>query len=670
MIQTVGIKFEAQGLNTVIVDMRALSTAVKSLATGIKALENLNVSAAVANLNKLASGMTAAASQLVTAANQVNYAATSFSQANTGMGAMQPAATTAPKGTTASQQTKGPWYGGGEILRTTGNLAKYTAAFGLLFGAKEFAQDTLLGDSRRSLVDPQLNLHAIGYKTKEDKRGVEYAASDFLSEIRGNIKREDFMKSVAEMGSALPHDDPKSPAMNKQTHVDMAKIAVAFGKLSQMTPDAASQHLESLVSAIYNMGNAKDKWRMRHEPGYAAEMTGNIAGQAYKAIDIFKMRGQDQADFMKYMTPTMLEKGWDFPTMMAVAGLATTVGFKASSTGRGAKTLLDVHPEKLGELMLAGSEDVSVAAKYKGGKAADRKAAGMAEFRKYEDEFRGDLVGWLSKRLGPAAQKAQQRGFNLADFSGANFLPLERLLTNMEALKELAKYVDIVRTQSPRGFEIVDEYKKALGDENAGTRMDNFISAWTRLTQAIADGNGPLSKFTGGIVDLSSRLLDWSAKIQEKINQRDGNKTDQVKGLLGEVPTFSMDRNRVRPAINNLEGMANYAGSQPLQDLERRAMANLKGESYSPLSKDAMSGGNMGMWKPPEIAPNIVTSTVQVYGTGEVRVVIDDQGFFQRVNKAIIEFQQRAGNAVSNTANSTGRAVGEAEGTATLGGMF
>lgn len=147
--------------------MRALSTAVKSLTTGIKALENLNVSAAVANLNKLASGMTAAASQLVTAANQVNYAATSFSQANTGMGAMQPAATTAPKGTTASQQTKGPWYGGGEILRTTGNLAKYTAAFGLLFLAqKEFAQDTLIGDSRRSLVDPQLNLHAIGYKTK------------------------------------------------------------------------------------------------------------------------------------------------------------------------------------------------------------------------------------------------------------------------------------------------------------------------------------------------------------------------------------------------------------------------------------------------------------------------------------------------------------------------
>lgn len=666
MIQTVGIKFEAQGLGTVAAEMKTLATSVASVVKAVKGLESLNTTAAITNLNKLAAGMTSAASQLVAAASQINSATTSFTAANSVMGKTTGGQTQAAAATTGSSKNQ---HAGllGDTVTTTGRLLKYSAAFGAVYGAKQFAESALMGESRKGLLDSQLNLHSIGYKTKEDKRGVEYAAKDFVASVRGNIKTEEFMKSVAEMGSALPHDDPNSPAMNKQTHIELGKIAVAFGKLSQMTPDAASQHLESLVSAIYNMGSPDTKWRMRNEQGYLSNYAGNMAGQAYKAIDIFKMRGQDQAEFMKYMTPTMLEKGWDFPTMLSLAGLATTVGFKASSTGRGSKTLLDAHPEKLGELLLAGSSDKNVAAKYRDSKAADKKAAGMAEFRKYEDEFRGDFAGWLQNRLGPAAQKAQGYGFNMADFSGTNFLPLMRMLTNPEAIKELQKAINIIRTESPKGTGIVDEYQKALGDDNAATRLDALSASWTRMTQAIADSSNPMVTFTGNVVDLTTKLMNWSAKLQEKFNKEDKNEPG-LKGLFGETPYFLKKHSNydMSQKLSSVHAFNDVVGdNMPLSDLQRRSMASLTGDNYQLGSKDMYAGSNMNMFKPPEIAPawREHTQRVSVEGQAEVTVTISDQGFFERVKKTLLRLEEKGvvantGEGLGNVANSTGRMLG------------
>ena len=136
MIQTVGIRFQAEGLDVVSRQMKVLASGVKSLVTGIKNLENLDTSKAITNLNRLALGMGNAASKLTMAANEINAAVTAFTGANAAVGRGRPGGVVGGDAHSSSRKPDLPWYSPTSILATTGNLAKYSTAFGLLYGTK------------------------------------------------------------------------------------------------------------------------------------------------------------------------------------------------------------------------------------------------------------------------------------------------------------------------------------------------------------------------------------------------------------------------------------------------------------------------------------------------------------------------------------------------------
>jgi len=663
LIQRVGIKFSAEGLGTVTDQMASLSQSVKTLARSLKKLETLNTSAALRNLYQLAHGMGNAASMLSKAAAEVNAATTAFTGANAALGRGRPGSggtAVVPSSPGSPTQPKGEiglWGGWPHELGRSAKLAKSLGTFYLLMKAVdmvgEVATTSFLGADRQRLLDPQLNLHAIGYKTQAEKRGVEYAAGDASFFYRGGIKKEDFMKSLAEMGSALPHDDPKAPAMNKQTHIDLAKIATSFAKMSQMTPDAGAQLMESLISAQYYMGKPELKERFKNQPGFTTQYASEIAGQSYKAIDIFKMRGQDIAESMKYLAPSMVAKGWNISDILTLTGYATTVGMKANMFARGMKSFLDANTGDIGEILLAGSPDENVAKAYKGSKPKDQKAAGKAMYAKYDKAMSEDLIGFLANTLSPAWERALSRGFDAKEFSGTNFLQAVRAILMKSSAEELLKARELV--ESGKGIDVVKEHKSVLDQDPGATARDALEQSWQRLSDAGADSSALFTRLGTGLSEFTTSVIDVLGRWQEWTNKKN---REMIEG--GQF--ISSSDMHTDMFTEYAEGVLNYAPRKPsftkLLNMQNKAISDIYDQPFSPITPMQHLGqANYGfsMFNVPSLQqqPTDQKTTHEVRGQAELTVAVDDQGLFQKVKKLISLYPTTSGGG--GLENSTGR---------------
>lgn len=624
-----------------------------------------------------------AASMLSKAAAEVNAATTAFTGANAALGRGRPSGGTAvvpvtpsPPTSTPTKQPIGLWGGWEHEKGRSIKLAKSLGTFWGLMSVWDAATalgTSAMGVSREDLIDPALRLHSIGYKTKEDKRKVERSSADFESYIRGDVKKADLMKVWAEMGSAIPHDDPTAPALTKDTHHSLMKIATAFSRLSEMTPEAGAKHLESILGAYYFSGDPETKRRMREEPGYMAHFAGTKAGQMYKAIDIFKLQGQDISEFMKYVTPSMLEKGWKFEDILTVAGLSTSTGFKANMAGRGWKTMMDVNADKLGELLLAGSPDAKVAEEYRNSKAGARKRAGFEMYWKHKDIFEKDLFGFIQNYLQPARERAEARQFNMKDFFGSNFSPQMKQWVNAETMKAAQHATNILQTQSPTGEAgIVDEYKGAL-DQETGLLSKSLGAEWKRFKDAIGDSGNIFSFAADGAIKFTKSLLGLSTFFFENQNHLSNGLWQAGSDAVGYIkrnwlPGAQQSRDSLESiAAMDAAGKGKTFGIGALN----RALSNIS-DDYIPVTAAMYQSGNMSMFKPQsmDVGYQPITHSIDVRGHGEVTVTINDEGFFQRVNRILMNFQKSAGETVNSTTNSTGRQIGGARGTEILGDMF
>lgn len=643
--------------------MTTLSQSVQTLARSLRRLENLNTSAALRNLYQLAHGMGNAASMLSKAAAQVNAATTAFTGANAALGRGRPSGGTAvvPGVPGTPSQPKGEiglWGGWPHELGRSAKLAKSLGTFYLIMKAVdmvgEVATTSFLGADRQRLLDPQLNLHAIGYKTQAEKRGVEYAAGDASFFYRGGIKKEEFMKSLAEMGSALPHDDPKAPAMNKQTHIDLAKIATSFAKMSQMTPDAGAQLMESLISAQYYMGKPELKERFKNQPGFTTQYASEIAGQSYKAIDIFKMRGQDIAESMKYLAPSMVAKGWNISDILTLTGYATTIGMKANMFARGMKSFLDANTGDIGEILLAGSPDENVAKAYKGSKPKDQKAAGKAMYAKYDKAMSEDLIGFLANTLSPAWERALSRGFDAKEFSGTNFLQAVRAILMKSSAEELLKARELV--ESGKGIDVVREHKEVLDQDPNATTISALGAAWQRLTDAAADSSGPLTRLGGGISDFTSSTIDALARWQEWTNKFNKKHFGDAKYNSAADMHTDMLTDWAEDELNKPKPQK--LAFTKLLNMQNKAISDIYDQPFSPITPMQHLGqANYGfsMFNVPSLQqqPTDQKTTHEVRGQAELTVAVDDQGLFQKVKKLISLYPTTSGGG--GLENSTGR---------------
>lgn len=642
--------------------MTTLSQSVQTLARSLRRLENLNTSAALRNLYQLAHGMGNAASMLSKAAAEVNAATTAFTGANAALGRGRPSGGTAvvPGVTPPASPPKtqiGLWGGADHEIGRTAKLAKSLGTFYLLMKAMdmagEIATTSFLGADRQRLLDPQLNLHAIGYKTQAEKRGVEYAAGDASFFYRGGIKKEEFMKSLAEMGSALPHDDPDAPAMTKQTHIELAKIATSFAKMSQVTPDAGAQLMESLIAAQYYMGKPELKEKFKNQPGFTTQYASDIAGQSYKAIDIFKMRGQDIAESMKYLAPSMAAKGWNISDVLTLTGYATTVGMKANMFARGMKSFLDANTGDIGEILLAGSPDEKVAQAYKGSKPKDQKAAGRAMYAKYDKAMSEDLIGFLSNVLSPAWERALSRGFDAKEFSGTNFLQAVRAILMKSSAEELLKARELVA--SGKGVDIVKEHKTALDQDPGATARDALAQSWQRFSDAAGDSSALFTRLGTGLSEFTTSVIDVLGRWQEWTN----NKNREMMEGKQFISSSDMHTDMF---TEYADSVLNYAPKKPaftkLLNMQNEAIANIYDQPFSPITPMQHLGqANYGlsMFNVPSLQPQTTDqkTTHEVRGQAEVTVAVDDQGLFQKVKKLISLYP--SSSAGGGLENSTGR---------------
>ena len=433
MIQTVGIKFEAQGLNTVIADMRALSTAVKSLTTGIKGLENINITTALNNLNSFATGISNAASRLVAAANQITAATSSFSAASN---AMSNVATTGTKttGTTGSSGKKADDHRGvvGDTMVTTGRLLKYSAAFGLVYGAKQ-ALGGLLGSGRADMADPAFRLAGVGITNREDKRAIEDSVTEFLKRNPYMGKISEGVSGAAELASAIPFGDKQFPTLNMDMLNRMNQMNMVYAKLAEMTPKQAADSGVLAMNAMIAHKPRAEQQQFYTQPGKMEGLYDQILGMQQKAIDISKLTGQDIAEFNKHALPLLLSRGWDYQSALAVAASEKDIGLRVSSGGRAMKNLY-THEDKVGLMMALGDPDEKRYQRLARMKKGAQLEEGYKYFQQVKEATKGDAFDML--QIGAKAkERLQSRRVNIQKLISAEFAQYFEELFNQDFIQ-------------------------------------------------------------------------------------------------------------------------------------------------------------------------------------------------------------------------------------------
>ena len=479
MIQTVGIRFEAQGLAEVTRQMKVLGRGINSLVNAVNKLETLNTSAAITNLNRLATGMGNAASKLMLASNEINAATLAFTNANAVMGRSKGGGLVGGPGGN-KRATESPSFAD-RTLMTTGNLLKYSAGFALVYGAKE-AITAAMGKTRADMAEPSFRLSGVGIKDKADKRKIEKDVTEFLIQNPYMGKISEGVAGAAEMASAIPFGDKRYPTLSIDLLNKMNRMNMVYSKLAEMTPKQAADSGVLSMNAIIAHKSKAEQDAYYKEPGKLEDLYDRILGMQQKAIDISKVTGQDIAEFNKHALPLLLSRGWNYESALAVAAAEKDIGLRVSSGGRAMKNLY-THEDKMGLLMALGSADEKLFNKLSGMKKKEQLEEGYRYFQQVKKWSGGDPTKFLDL-ASEAKSRAEGRGINTQKLISAEFAQYIEELLNKDFIEKLREYTKQIGKDWLPSAEREKLVKEAQEQENP---------LWKRLEQRI----DALGKFIG-----------------------------------------------------------------------------------------------------------------------------------------------------------------------------
>lgn len=659
MIQTVGIKFEAQGLDVVTGQMRALAASVGTLVRSITRLEKLNTSAAVSNLNQLAAGMGNAAARLVFAANQINAATSAFTAANAAIGRASagggvPSVISAPGTKTQTSQNTPKGYLG-ETLVTTGRLLRYSAAFGALYGTKEAAAG-LLGADRADMAEAGFRLSGVGIRDRADKRKIEKDVTDFLikNPYMGTISEG--VAGAAEMASAIPFNDPKYPALSIDLLNKMNRMNMVYAKLSEMTPKQAADSGVLAMNAIMASKSKEEQGEYYTQPGKLESLYDQVLGMQQKAVDISKITGQGIAEFNKHALPILLKSGWNYESSLAVAAAETDVGLRTSSGGRAMKNLY-THEDKIGLLMALGSPDEKYYKKLSSMKKEAQLEEGYRYFQEVKKWSKGDAPKMLDM-ASDARDRAASRGVNVQKLISTEFAQyIEELLdkTFIDKLKNhYIKQIGQDWLTAPQREAITDQ---SQADENP---------RWARLTQRMdalmkslgdtPSGGGPnavngLYAAADGVIDVLGLLATAATDPMKALHQLTfalGSAALEISGAFKTKETAAAEDSAYITGGQRLIEKAQTRWALPFEDKT----------GFTPVPGFSMF--NVPNFNNIDPSPSLRSATSEeqktmheVKGQAEVEVKINDQGFFDKV-RALVQLYPHTQSG-DGLANSTGR---------------
>ncbi len=241
------------------------------------------------------------------------------------------------KGRAASQKGLKPAY----------FMLRWMAMSKALQGTAYLGTDILMGNARDKIASANMDLTAIDFD-KVDRKRAELEGVKFSRQLP-MVSSDQYMKATSQTGSSLDVNETGFTNLNKVTQTALKLAQLTKIKDPEKAIDLVMGQLNAVVSTMTpderaSKLSAGSDWL----PNKAAE----IAGQMNAAIRIFPTWGKNIQDFMAMGLGTMTSKGWDLPRQLAFLGSLQAPGFKASSIGRSARTILGKEARTVARLQM------------------------------------------------------------------------------------------------------------------------------------------------------------------------------------------------------------------------------------------------------------------------------------------------------------------------------
>jgi hypothetical protein len=392
---------------------------------------------------------------------------------------------------------------GGTILRY--GLPAATMYGGYRFG-KNYFQNILGGKAREGVMEASKGLVATDFDTQE-RAVVEAAGSQFTSKfpLYGQKGLETYLTATAESASSF---DP-----NRVGYKNIKGLTETSMKLSAMTGQKDPQQSVRLITDILNAKMLRLTPKRRESAlspssDYLSKESEKIAGQLNAAIRVFPAWGKDIQNFQAQGLGVFLEKGWDLPEILSYFGVLKSAGFKSSTIGRGAKSLLSKETRTMARLDLLNRRD-----------AQGKLAIDPSKLGKYKkDEIQ--LQQKYAKMMRDNPDEGLEQFFRQYTLAKQNYAdPLELAGSSRDFRSMISTELEPgVRAAQRENAEIIR--KEGEGgttklDAQLTGNMSSMVSGWSRLTQEMEKANIALAAVNTGFSGFSKLAEKLSGYTQQ-----------------------------------------------------------------------------------------------------------------------------------------------------------
>lgn len=205
----------------------------------------------------------------------------------------------------------------------------------------------LMGNARDKIASANMDLTAIDFD-KVDRKRAELEGVKFSRQLP-MVSSDQYMKAMSQTGSSLDVNETGFENLNKVNQIGM--------KLGQLTkiknPERAIDLVMGQLNAVISKMTPEERTsKVSKSSDWLPNKAAEIAGQMNAAIRIFPTWGKNIQDFMAMGLGTMTAKGWDLPRQLAFLGSLQSPGFKASTIGRSARTILGKEGRSVARLQM------------------------------------------------------------------------------------------------------------------------------------------------------------------------------------------------------------------------------------------------------------------------------------------------------------------------------
>ncbi len=241
------------------------------------------------------------------------------------------------KGRTASQSGFKPGY----------FMLRYMAMSKAIDATAYLGTGILMGNAREKIASANMDLTAIDFD-KVDRKRAELEGIKFSRQLP-TISSDQYMKATSQTGSSLDVNETGFSNLNKVT-----QTALKLGQLTKIKdPEKAIDLVMGQLNAVVSkMTPSERASKLSASSDWLPNKAAEIAGQMNAAIRIFPTWGKNIQDFMAMGLGTMTSKGWDLPRQLAFLGSLQSPGFKATTIGRSARTILGKEARTVARLQM------------------------------------------------------------------------------------------------------------------------------------------------------------------------------------------------------------------------------------------------------------------------------------------------------------------------------